>query len=226
MPDEQKDERNVRFNVAIADYRPGQIVKYADMPRGPQFWVDNDSILETTRICEFVEEEIPPETESILEPDKSEYMKNEEEDLTDENGGDTLPETESEDVINKMEDFIASFDSDDPKEQKTNPDAESSSGKDSLNFDFDNGSILETTKDSLNFDYDNLDPIDNVESKKNIADEFIGLSSPICPGKNKNGSPCKSNKLKPNGYCHFHQMQAPTGLTGEMPKSMKDVQGL
>ena len=49
------DTRKVRFNVAIAGHRPGQIVNYAEMPDGQKFWVDNESILQRDRICEFFE---------------------------------------------------------------------------------------------------------------------------------------------------------------------------
>jgi len=48
--------RNVRFNLKIANYRPGQIVRYGDMPDGHRFWVDNKSILGAGRICEFTDE--------------------------------------------------------------------------------------------------------------------------------------------------------------------------
>jgi len=62
MTDKTKNlGRNVRFNVAIADYRPGQIVRYGDMPDGHRFWVDNKSILQTTRICEFITVNVPEE---------------------------------------------------------------------------------------------------------------------------------------------------------------------
>lgn len=57
MKDKTKNlGRNVRFNVAIAVYRPGQVVRYGDMPDGHRFWADNESILQTTRICEFTDE--------------------------------------------------------------------------------------------------------------------------------------------------------------------------
>lgn len=55
---ENNDKRKVRFNVAIAGYRHGQIVDYADMPPGHRFWVDNKSILTETLICEFIEPEV------------------------------------------------------------------------------------------------------------------------------------------------------------------------
>ncbi len=50
------DKRQVKFNVGIAGYKHGQVVNYADMPPGHQFWVDHESILGSDRICEFVEE--------------------------------------------------------------------------------------------------------------------------------------------------------------------------
>ena len=71
MKDKTKNlGRNVRFNVAIADYRPGQVVRYGDMPDGHRFWADNKSILQTTRICEFTDEDpevaAPPEKTVII----------------------------------------------------------------------------------------------------------------------------------------------------------------
>ena len=49
--------KKVKFNLAIANYRPGQIVDYDDMPPGHKFWIDNKDILGSDRICEFVKEE-------------------------------------------------------------------------------------------------------------------------------------------------------------------------
>jgi hypothetical protein len=50
------DKRQVKFNVTIAKYLHGQIVNYADMPPGHQYWVDHEDILGSDRICEFVKE--------------------------------------------------------------------------------------------------------------------------------------------------------------------------
>jgi len=63
-----KNDREVRFNVTIAGYRHGQIVKYGDMPAGQQFWVDNKSILGSDRICEFLDE-IKPEKKEPERPE-------------------------------------------------------------------------------------------------------------------------------------------------------------
>ena len=120
--------KQVKFNIAVADYRPGQIVNYFDMPVGHRHWVDTKGIMETTRICEFVDD----------------------------------PELE----------------------------------------------IKPKSKDEKNL---------------KISDS---ISKPLCPGKNKDGGPCKRNKVQTNGYCHHHQDQAPTGLSGEIPENMKDFQGL
>ena len=76
-------DKKVKFNLAIAGYRSGQIVNYETMPPGHRFWVDNKDILGNTRICELVvkkektaaastktEPEIAPETvtEAAVEP--------------------------------------------------------------------------------------------------------------------------------------------------------------
>jgi len=55
-------KRQVKFNLAIAGYRPGQIVNYDDLPVGQQFWIDNKDILGTQRICEFLPGESIAET--------------------------------------------------------------------------------------------------------------------------------------------------------------------
>ena len=64
--------RNVRFNLKIANYRPGQVVRYGDMPDGHRFWVDNKSILGAGRICEFTDEKpVPKEPGPVnLDPEK------------------------------------------------------------------------------------------------------------------------------------------------------------
>jgi len=142
-----KNTKRVKFNVAIADYRPGQIVDYADMPDGHRFWVDNESILETTKIAEFIKEEAISKPEPKLE--KPEEVKEKD-------------ELEEKPETNKAE-----------KE-----------------------------KDS---EFKNIDGTDA-----------------FCPGKNKNGTPCKSTRLMKNGYCYFHQDQAPAGLSGEMPDNLKN----
>ena len=59
-----RDDRQVKFNVTIAKYEHEQVVNYADMPPGHQHWVNNKIVLESTRICEFVEDEILPEAEA------------------------------------------------------------------------------------------------------------------------------------------------------------------
>ena len=125
----EKDKRKVKFNVAIAKYRPGQIVDYCDMPIGHQFWVDNEDILETTRICEFIQEKIVEEKE-----------------------------------IN-----------------------------------------------------------DDILYEEELLDDELELTQAVCPGKNKNGTACKSTKLMKNGYCFFHQDQAPAGFSGEMPDNLKET---
>jgi len=51
---DEQDKRKVRFNIAIADYRHGQIINYIDMPPGHKFWIDHEDILGANRICEFV----------------------------------------------------------------------------------------------------------------------------------------------------------------------------
>ena len=80
MPEIKKDTRKVRFNIAIAAYKgkhPGyrhnEVVNYADMPPGHQFWVDNKSIIGSTLICEFIEDEpkpVGPETEPVKPEEK------------------------------------------------------------------------------------------------------------------------------------------------------------
>lgn len=148
----KENDRIVKFNVAIADYRPGQKIRYGDMPKGHQFWADHDSILMDTRICEFVEEE----------KEKPNQIKTESE-----NNG------KSEDT------------SDNNKTDTQETDKENEHG-------FQNPDGLPAT----------------------------------CPGINKDKSPCKSTKLMENGFCYFHQNQAPTGLTGSMPENMKPIIGL
>ena len=51
---DEQDKRKVRFNIAIANYRPGQIINYTGMPPGHKFWIDHEDILGANRICEFV----------------------------------------------------------------------------------------------------------------------------------------------------------------------------
>ena len=75
MPEIKKDTRKVRFNLAIPAYRdkhPGyrhnEVVNYADMPPGHQFWVDNKSIIGSTLICGFIEDE--PKPVEPVEPEK------------------------------------------------------------------------------------------------------------------------------------------------------------
>ncbi len=63
------------------------------------------------------------------------------------------------------------------------------------------------------------------ETDKSLSFDFKSETKPLCPGKNKDGSSCKRDKLKPNGYCFQHQHQAPTGLTGEAPDNLKDLPG-
>jgi len=123
--------RKVRFNINVADYKPGQIVNYEDMPPGHRHWLDTEGLMETTRICEYVE-------------------------------------------VPKKKDI---------------------------------GSNFKDTKIP--------DPV-----------PINQMSKPLCPGKNKDGSPCGRDKLKANGYCFQHQSQAPTGLTSEMPENMRAIQGL
>ena len=81
MKDKTKNlGRNVRFNVAIVNYRPGQVVRYGDMPDGHRFWADNKSILQTTRICEFTDEDpevaAPPEKVEKSAETKADDMPN------------------------------------------------------------------------------------------------------------------------------------------------------
>lgn len=72
MKDKAKNlGRNVRFNLKIANYRPGQIVRYGDMPDGHRFWVDNKSILGAGRICEFTDEKPVAEKPDPVKPDDS-----------------------------------------------------------------------------------------------------------------------------------------------------------
>ena len=148
------DKRKVRFNLAHAGYHHGEIVNYADMPEGQRFWVDNKSILETPRICEFVEDE---KKETELEK---------------------VDKTDDQQLKKELKNLKAT------EKPKNN----------GLSFDF--------------------------EKDKTVNDK------PLCPGRNKDGNPCDATKLRPNGYCHRHRYQAPTGITGEMEQSAKDVQGL
>ena len=172
------DKRKVKFNVGIADYRQGQIVDYADMPLGHRFWVDNDSILLDTKICDFIKEP-EPETEKPDEVEKAD------------------PEADSQEVALSDKEFT-----------------------DELK------GVLESTESETEPDLADSEPKDDTKDKGNeLSFNFESESKPICPSKNKDRSPCKRDKLRPNGYCFQHQDQAPTGLTGEAPDNLKDLPG-
>jgi len=138
-----EDKRRVRFNIAHAGYRPGQIVNYAEMPEGHRAWVDHKSILQSDRICEFIEDTRVLDLLQTPEPEKEPDVDT-----------DASPESEAE--------------------QK--PDTDTDEIENGLSFDFEPDSKL------------------------------------FCPGKNKDGSPCKRDKLRANGYCFQHQDQAPASL--------------
>ena len=154
-----RDDRQVKFNVTIAKYMHGQVVNYADMPPGHQLWVNDKCILESTRICEFVEDEKIVEVEPVLDPKN--HVPTDPPDVE---------EDKVEPVVNDTESTV------EPK-----------------------------ATNGLTFDFDKKDEV----------------SKPLCPGKNKDGSPCKRDKLSANGYCFQHQDQAPTGNEAETERESK-----
>jgi len=181
-----RDERQVKFNVTIAKYKHEQVVNYTDMPPGHQLWVNNKSILESTRICEFVEDETLPEAEvkSVKEDDVSIDLAASEKEPEVANYNINAMDSESIDKALKegggkaIQDII-----------NTEPSAEP------------------TTSNGLSFDFDKDDP----ETPEDVVDN---TQKPTCLGKKADGSPCERFRLKSNGYCFQHQDQAPTKLPG------------
>lgn len=200
-----RDDRQVKFNVTIAKYEYGQVVNYADMPPGHQHWVNNKSILESTRICEFVEDETLPEAEkeSVKEDDVPTDLavsEKEPEVVT------TPPidiSVNSEMVDGTAEVLEASAE---PTTQATLDDELKGLAKDT---DDTKSSAEPTTNNGLSFNFDKGDP----ETPGDVVDDT--QTPPItCLGKKADGNPCERSRLKSNGYCFQHQDQAPVKLPG------------
>ena len=175
------DKRQVKFNVTLAKYRHGQIVNYADMPPGHQFWVDNKGILGSTRICEFVEEvdedkeKADAELKAKIEAETRAKIKAENKVL-------------AEAKANKERIAKDKKDKESAKIQKK-IEAEAKLIIESEQTDADDDDETETGNTTLDF---NFEP-------KEVA---------VCPGINPDGTPCTRTKLRENGYCWPHRFQA------------------
>ena len=192
-----RDDRQVKFNVTIAKYEHEQVVNYADMPPGHQHWVNNKIVLESTRICEFVEDEILPEAEaeSVKENDVPTDLTVSEKEPEVVTTSYTITAMDSESIDQALkkggekaiQDIINTKPI--PETEDTEPSAEP------------------TTRNGLSFNFDK----DYSETFENASDD---TQKPTCRGKKADGSPCERFRLKSNGYCFQHQDQAPGKWSG------------
>uniref|UniRef100_A0A6M3IXN5 Uncharacterized protein n=1 Tax=viral metagenome TaxID=1070528 RepID=A0A6M3IXN5_9ZZZZ len=126
MVDEQ-EKRKVRFNIAIADYRPGQIVNYIGMPPGHKFWIDHEDILGATRICEFVNDlgltESEMEAKDKADAAEAEALAKKEAEAKIENPDETKPVETEETTKSPETEFDLPLDADfQPVETGSDPD--------------------------------------------------------------------------------------------------------
>lgn len=181
-----RDERQVKFNINIAHYKPNQVVNFTDMPPGHQYWVLHESIIGTDRICEFVVDKVDDEKEKA---DAKARAKADE---------DAKVEAAAKIEAKRIAD-----------EKKDREDAEA---KAKLETDVTANTKTDEFLNNINKSQENeqADPETEKENDLNFNFNAFSTDPKICPGVNaKDDSPCESTKLKKNGYCWRHRFQAP-----------------
>jgi len=193
-----RDDRQVKFNLNIAHYKPGQIVNYTDMPPGHQFWVDHEDILGSDRICEFVVDEVDDEKEKAEAKAKVEA---EAKLKADENAKiEAAAKVEAKRVADEKKDR-------EEAEAKAKLEAEAK-----LETDVTANTKADEFLNDINKSQENeqADPETEKDNDLNFNFNAVSTDPKICPGVNaRDDSPCESTKLKKNGYCWRHRFQAP-----------------
>ena len=174
------DKRQVKFNVGIANYKHGQVVNYADMPPGHQFWVDHESILGSDRICEFVKEVDEDKEKADAE------LK-------------VKIEAETRAKIKAENKVLAEAKADKERIAKDKKDKESAKIQEKIEAEA--KLIIESEKTDADDD--------ETKSDQTILNfNFEPKEDAVCPGINPDDTPCVRTKLRENGYCWPHRFQA------------------